>query len=737
MRAFGVVCALVATSAGAAVPAPQGAPYAYPPAFEQDHFDEYRGSAGPVQVADPYRWMEDSDTPLTRLWITQENELTFPYLDQLPTRNAIRDRLTSLYQYERMSLPEKVAGRYFFRRNSGTQNQSVLYDAATLDGPAHVLIDPNTMSEDGTIALDACIVSPDGKTIAYALQDKGTDWRRWRTRNVATGEDFGEEILWSKYGDAVAWSADNRGYFYTRFPRPNSDEEINLNQSVYYHRLGTPQAEDVLIYARPENPDWYVSMSLTKDRQTLVIQASATDERTAVLVKPVGSGFAEPAREIIAPVPRVNYGFLGESGGRLLFQTNGGAPNSKIISLDPTSPAPANWATVVPEAAEAINGSALLEHRAGDQIVVHYLRDAHSYVRSFRADGRWIRDLEFPEKLVTVSGLGGISRDGEAFYSYESFVSPPSIYRYDIQSGESTLIYRAKVDFDSSQYETRQVFYPSKDGTKVPMFITAKKGTPLDGSRPTILWGYGGFSVSYTPVLSPYILAWIERGGVYALANLRGGNEYGDTWHRAGTKLQKQNVFDDFIAAGEYLVREKVTSPRKLAIRGGSNGGLLVGAVVLQRPDLFGAAIPQVGVMDMLRFNKFSSGRFWVDDYGSPEPLPGQAAAEWDAREFDNLLRISPYHEAMRQRGQGISYPATLVTTSDHDDRVVPMHSFKFAAALQAAQAGPAPIMIRIEVNAGHGSGLPLAKKILGSADEMAFIENALGVIGTGAGEKR
>ena len=697
---------------------------AYPPAFEGAQIDTYQGASGPVTVADPYRWMEDDQSEQTASWVKAQNEVTFPYLETLKGRTALRERLTQLMQTEHFDLPVKVGGRYFFKKRDGKKNQPILYVASSLDGEHQVLLDPNALSEDNTTALDAFQVSPDAKLVLISLQDKGTDWRRLRVIDASSGADLGEEVLWAKYDFPLAWSGDSRGYFYGRFPKPESDGELTNDHRIYYHQVGTAQDADTLIYQRPEKKGYIQILGLTEDKLTLVIVSQSPDRRASVLVRSLAPGASTEVREIISEAKDITYAFLGGQGSQLYFQTNHSAPNSRIIRVDVRDPRPENWMTVVPEAKEAIYESSLL----GNQIMVHRLQDAHSVVRFYDLSGMWIRDLEFPEKYVSMEGLKSLSKDGEAFYSYESFISPASVYQYNQKTGVSTLVRRGKLDFDSSAYETQQVFYTSKDGTRVPMFITAKKGVKLDGQNPTLLYGYGGFNVSYPPYLSAFALAWIERGGVYALANLRGGGEYGESWHRAGTRLNKQNVFDDFIAAAEYLISKGYTRSSRLAIRGGSNGGLLVGACLLQRPDLFGAGVAAVGVMDMLRFNKFTAGAYWVDDYGSPEPLPGQNPADWDAREFDNLLRISPYHQAMKLWGGTAKFPATLITTSDHDDRVVPMHSFKFASALQKAQTGDAPVLIRIEVNAGHGSGIPLIKKIQANADEIAFIEQALGV---------
>ena len=702
------------SSAGPQVGPP---PSHYPQADRGTVVDHYQGSQGPVDVADPYRWMEDLDSTQTRQWTQSENALSTSYLQSLASNAPIKNRLSQLWNYERYSIPVKVAGHYFFQKNDGLQNQPVLYVSDSLAAVPRPLIDPNPLSADGTTTIDVFRVSPDGKYLAYGLQDKGTDWRRWHIRVLGTNVDLPEELLWSKYGDPVAWTRDSKGFYYNRFPEPGSGTDLNLNHRIYYHVVGTAQSDDVLIYERPQNPDWYLTPAISDDGRFLVINMGPADN-TSIFVYRDLTVPGSPLTELMKTPKDINS-FIGSHADTLFLETNLNASNYKVVAVNPKSPE--NWVDVIPESSEAIGQVTLLR----DQLYVSYLKDAHSEVRVFDLQGKPIRTIDFPEKYVTADGFTDVSDDGETFYSSQSFIEAPAVYAYNIATGVSSLFKKPSLSFDPGQYETTQISYVSKDGTRVPMFVTAKKGVKLDGNNPTLLYGYGGFNISMTPSFSPLVLVWLERGGIYALPNIRGGGEYGESWHRAGTKLNKQNVFDDFIASAEFLVSHHYTSTPKLAIRGGSNGGLLVGACLMQRPDLFGAALAEVGVMDMLRFNKFSSGRYWVDDYGSPEPLPGQDPASWDPREFDNLYRISPYHSALRAQGQGIHYPPTLITTSDHDDRVVPLHSFKFAAALQAAQAGSAPTLIRIETNAGHGSGLPVTKAIQKAADELSFVEGA------------
>ncbi|MBC8102532.1 MAG: S9 family peptidase [Cytophagales bacterium] len=686
----------------------ENAKRAYPAARIVDQVDDYHG----IKVADPYRWLEDADSAETKAWVEAENRITAGYLSGIESRGAIQKRLTALWNYERFGIPTKKGSRYFYTRNSGLQNQSLLYVADTLHATPRVLLDPNTLSKDGTVALAGTSVSEGGKYLAYGIATAGSDWVEYRVRDIGTGEDLPDLVKWVKFSGA-SWSKDGEGFFYSRYDAPKEGaalQEANYHQKVFYHRLGEDQAKDSLIYERPDHPDWSLRGGVSDDGRYLVISSNqGTERKNRVFYKDL----TDPKSQVteLLGAGDASYGFVGNEGPIFYFLTSHQAPNSRVIAIDTRKPESVNWREVVKEAKEALDSATLF----GDQLIAEYLRDAHSVVKVFRSsDGGLIREVSLPG-LGSVGGFGGDQKDTETFYSFTSYAMPTTIYRYEIVSGKSEVFKKPQVAFDGDQYETRQVFYASKDGTRVPMFLTAKKGLKLDGSNPTLLYGYGGFNNSLTPGFSPTAAAWMEMGGVYAVANIRGGGEYGENWHEAGKKLKKQNVFDDFIAAAEYLIEEKITSSERLAINGGSNGGLLVGAVMEQRPDLFAAAIPEVGVMDMLRFSKFTIGWAWQSDYGSPEV----------AAEFKALYAYSPYHNLK----PGTRYPATLVMTSDHDDRVVPAHSFKFAAALQAAQApeGP-PTLIRIEMKAGHGAGKPVSKWIEEYADKYAFLVKSLGI---------
>jgi prolyl oligopeptidase len=672
----------------------------YPVTKRVDHTDTYHGTV----VADPYRWLEDDvrESKDVAKWVEKQNEVTFAYLESLPERQAIEDRLTALWDYEKYSAPSKRGGRYYFSKNDGLQNQSVLYVQKTLDDEPEVLIDPNEWSDDGTVALGGIAFSDDGRYAAYGVSEAGSDWYTWRVMEIETRRVLDEEIRWVKYSGAE-WAADSSGFYYGRFDEPQDGEEfqsLTYNQKVYFHRIGTPQSEDVLIYERPDEPEWGFGIDATEDGRYLVLTVwKGTDDRYRILYKDLDSdeGFVD-----LIDTFEYDYSIVGSEGSRFFFVTSNAAPKKRLIAIDVTKPEPAHWTELIPEQDEPLRGVSLV----GESFITQYLKDAKTEIIVHDMTGKRVREVELPG-IGSAGGFSGKREDMETFYSFSSFATPPSIYRYDIATGESTLMRRAEVDCDPSGYIVTQVFYTSKDGTRVPMFITHKKGIELDGTNPTLLYGYGGFNIPMTPGFSISRLAWMERGGVFAVANLRGGGEYGEDWHKAGTKLQKQNVFDDFISAAEFLIANKYCSSDTLAIQGGSNGGLLVGAVMTQRPDLFAACLPAVGVMDMLRFHQFTAGRFWVDDYGSAD----------DPDEFEAIYQYSPYHNLK----EGVAYPATLITTADTDDRVVPGHSFKFAAMLQSQHAGEAPVLIRIETRAGHGAGKPTAKLIEEAADQIAF----------------
>ncbi|QDU23957.1 prolyl oligopeptidase family serine peptidase [Urbifossiella limnaea] len=683
----------------------------YPDTKKGSTTDTYHGTT----VGDPYRWLEDDvrKSPEVASWVEAENKVSDAFLKDIPQREAIRKRITDLWNYEKISAPSKVGGRYFFSKNDGLQNQSVFYTQDTLDGPARMLLDPNTWSKDGTVALSGMAISDDAKYLAFGKAAAGSDWNTWHVLEVATGKLLDDKLEWVKFSGA-AWTLDGKGFYYSRFPEPQKDaafQALNENQTLYYHRLGTPQSDDVMVYRTPEHPRWTVGGTVSEDGKYLVISVGdgTTSRKSRVVYRDLTDAKAQPV-ELVAN-HKNKFSFLGNDGGLFYFLTDYNAPKYQVVAIDTKSPDPKGWKTIVAEAAEVLEGADLF----GNQFVCSYLKDARTVVKVIDMAGKLVREVDLPG-IGTAGGFNGKRTDTETFYSFSSFATPPSTYKYDLATGKSTLLRQAQVKFDPSAYEVKQVFVPSKDGTKVPMFVAHKKGLKLDGTNPTLLYGYGGFNISLTPGFSVSRLMWMEMGGVFAVANLRGGGEYGDDWHRAGTKTKKQNVFDDFIAAGEWLVKEKYTSPKKLAIQGGSNGGLLVGACMTQRPDLYGACLPAVGVMDMLRFQKFTAGRFWTDDYGSSESE--------NPEEFKALLAYSPYHTLLRSGPR--DYPATLVTTADTDDRVVPGHSFKFAAALQAMQKGSAPVLIRIETKAGHGAGKPTAKVIEEVADQWAFLVRTL-----------
>ncbi|HSK79832.1 MAG TPA: prolyl oligopeptidase family serine peptidase [Thermoanaerobaculia bacterium] len=685
----------------------------YPSSPRVEQVDDYHG----VKVPDPYRWLEDPDSVETRAWVEAQNKVTSAFLEAIPEREAIRDRLTELWNYERYSVPFKEGGRYFYLRNDGLQNQNVFYRLDRLDGKPEVVLDPNTLSQDGTVALVGMSVSEDGKLLAYGLSSGGSDWQEWHVREVETGKDLPDHLRWVKFSDA-AWTHDHKGFYYSRYdePRPGRQlEDANFYQKLYYHRLGTPQSEDELVYERPDQKEMGFVASVTDDGRYLVIHAwKGTETENGIFYKDLSA----PGSKVVELLSGfdASYGFLGNDGPVFWFRTDLDAPRGRVIAVDLRSPARESWRELIPQAKDTLEGISILN----DSMVAAYLKDAHSEVRVFDLAGKLVREIELPG-LGSIGGFSGRRTDRETFYLFTSYTNPGTIYRYDLTTGRSTLFREPKIKgYDPALYETRQVFFESKDGTRVPMFVSHKKGLKLDGTNPVYLYGYGGFNSSLTPAFSVSQVVWMERGGIYAAANLRGGGEYGEEWHQAGSKLRKQNTFDDFIAAAEWLIANRYTGKGKIAIAGYSNGGLLTAASMIQRPDLWGGVIVGVGVLDMLRFHKFTIGWGWVSDYGSPD----------HPEEFKALYAYSPYHNLKA----GTAYPPTLITTADHDDRVVPAHSFKFAAALQAANAGPHPMLIRIETRAGHGSGKPIRKKIEESADEMSFLFHVLRGDGKDAG---
>jgi len=675
----------------------------YPKPKTVDQVDDYHGT----KVADPYRWLEDTDSADTKAWVDAEDKVTFSYLDKIPYRGAIRDRLLKLWNYERYAPPFLEGGRYFYQHNTGLQNQNVLFVAESLKAEPRVLLDPNTLSSDGTVALAGSAISDDGKLIAYGTATSGSDWTEWHVRDVDTGKDLSDDIKWVKFSGA-SWTKDGKGFFYSRYDEPKEAalRESNYFQKLYYHRLGTPQSEDKLIYDRPDFKEMMFGGSVTDDGHYLVISVSQdTSSKNRLYYRDL----TNPNSEVVKLIDDFNaqYNFIDNDGPVFWIHTDLDSPRGKLIAIDTRHPEKANWKTVVPESPDKLQFVGLVDN----VFLLGYLKDARTEVRVHDLEGKFLRNVDLPG-IGTALGFAGKRTDKETFYAFTSFISPTTIYRYVPSEGKSTVFKQPKVDFDPTRYETKQVFYHSKDGTRVPMFLTYKKGLKLDGQNPTLLYAYGGFDISLTPSFSVPTIVWLEMGGIYAQPNLRGGGEYGEEWHLAGTKANKQNVFDDFIAAAEYLIKEKYTSTPKLAIRGGSNGGLLIGAALTQHPELFGATLPLVGVMDMLRFQKFTIGWAWTSDYGSSD----------NPEDFKYLYAYSPLHNLK----PGTKYPPTLIATADHDDRVVPGHSFKFAATMQADQAGPAPVLIRIETKAGHGAGKPISKQVDEMADEWAFVAHNL-----------
>jgi prolyl oligopeptidase len=710
----------------------------FPATRQSDHVDDYHGT----KVADPYRWLEDLDSPETRAWVEAQNEVTFGFLSQIPAREKIRRRLTDLWNFERFTLPVKRGGRYFYTRNDGLQNQNAVFVLERLDGQPRLLLDPNTFSSDGTIALANWVPSEDGKLLAYGLAHAGSDWQEWHVMEVDSGRQLADHLKWVKFS-RVSWTPDNAGFYYSRYDEPKEGEKFtgtNYFHQLYYHRIGQRQESDTLVYRRDDQKEWMFDGDVTDDGNYLIISISRnTDPKTQIFYKELTQPDA-PVVELITGFD-ADYEFVGNDGATFWILTDSGAPLKRLMAVDisrveaATSQKPEaqaretpgetneaiprlrvglmaerpGWAEVIPEGKDVLRDVSFI----GGHFIAQYLQDARSAVKVFDQGGKFVRDVDLPD-LGSAGGFSGRQHDGETFYSFGNYTTPGTIYRYDVREGQSTVFRQPKVAFDPTHYETKQVFCTSQDGTRIPIMIVARKGIALDGSHPTILYAYGGFNIAQTPGFATSIIAWLEQGGVYAVANLRGGGEYGRAWHEAGMLDKKQNVFDDFYAAAQWLIDHKYTSPNKLAIRGGSNGGLLVGAAITQRPELFAAAVPAVGVMDMLRYHKFTIGWAWVGEYGTSD----------DPQQFETLLRYSPLHNLR----PGTKYPATLITTGDHDDRVVPGHSYKFAAALQAAQTGDAPTLIRIETRAGHGAGKPTTKLIDEAADVLAFLTRALGM---------
>jgi prolyl oligopeptidase len=700
LSAFATTCLL-------ALSVPAVADIAYPAAARGDHVDQYHG----IGVPDPYRWMEEIDSPQTRTWVQAQVKISQDYLAALPQRAEIGRRLKEIWNFERWNAPQKYGSNWFYTHNDGLQNQAVLFVTSDPADKGRVLLDPNTLSADGTVSLRNIEVSDDGHLLAYALSDGGSDWQIWHVRDVASGKDLPDTLRWSKF-DNASWLKDGSGFYYTAYDAPRAADALksaNEYQKLYVHKLGTAQAQDVLTYTRRDDPNWFVGGVVSDDGRYLIIEAHHGDEvQNTLLVQDLTAGSA-PLKTVIAK-PTAVYHYIGNIGSTLYVLTDDGAPRYRLISIALGHADRGHWRTLVGEGRDTLVAASLV----GGQLITQYLQDAHSAVLRYSPEGKLLGSVSLPG-LGTAQGFDGHYKDEDTYYSYSSFTTPPTVNRLDLKSGASSVWREPRLaGFKPSDYETLQVFYSSADGTRVPMFITARRGMHRDGNTPTILYGYGGFNISIEPTFSPAIAAWIERGGVYAVANLRGGGEYGRVWHEAGMKTQKQHVFDDCIAAAQYLIAQRWTNPRRLALRGASNGGLLVGAVEEQRPDLFAAAIPQVGVLDMLRFRDFTVGKGWESDYGSVD----------NPQEFKALLAYSPYQNVKAN----VDYPATLILTGDHDDRVFPAHSFKFAAAMQHARPAGNPILIRIETRAGHGQGKPTTIQIDEAADVYAFILNAMRV---------
>lgn len=678
--------------------------YEYPQTKKIDTVDNYFGT----EVPDPYRWLEDDNSEETKAWVIEQNKLTYSYLDSIPFRDKIKNRLTEIYNYERYSTPYKKAGKYFFFKNDGLQSQSVFYIQDNLEGEATVLLDPNKLSEDGTVALSDIKISKDGKYLAYSIARSGSDWNEIFVKNIETGETLNDHIMWVKFS-GISWYKD--GFFYSRYAEPKQGDElttVNENQKVYYHKIGNQQVNDKLTFENPTNPKRGYGASVSKNEELLILSEWESTSGNGLYYKKLGDKNAEVINLFTGF--ENDYRFVDYIDGQILIQTNFNAPKYKLISIDIKNGGTDETAKdIIPEKENVLSSCGI----GNNKIVANYMQDAHSKVKIYDFEGKFIQEVELPA-LGTIGGVSMEKDENIAFYKFTSFTIPGITYKYNFDDNTSEIFRKPEIDIDLTQYETKQVFYESKDGTKIPMFIVHKKGITLDGNNPTLLYGYGGFNISLTPSFNVTRMIWLENGGVLAVANLRGGGEYGEEWHKAGTLLNKQNVFDDFIAAAEYLISEKYTSSQKLAIQGGSNGGLLIGAVTNQRPELFRVALPAVGVLDMLRYHLFTIGAAWATDYGLSSK----------EEHFNNLYKFSPLHNIK----EGVDYPAVMVTTGDHDDRVVPAHSFKYIATLQAKHTGDNPVMIKIATKAGHGAGKPTAKVIEEAADIYSFIFFNMGI---------
>ncbi|HSC52702.1 MAG TPA: prolyl oligopeptidase family serine peptidase [Phnomibacter sp.] len=677
----------------------------YPKTAKGTQTDNYHGKT----VADPYRWLEDDNSADTKAWVVEENAVTEKYLAGIPFRQQVKDRLTELWNYPKYGSPFKKGAYYYFSKNDGLQNQSIIYRQKGLDGKPETFLDPNKLSADGTAALGGLSFSQHHKYVGYMVAQSGSDWQEAFVMDAATGKKLEDQIGWIKFS-GLAWKGDE-GFYYSRYPKPSEENTLkgkNEFHQVWYHAIGTKQENDVLIYEDKAHPLRTAFASVTEDGRFLLINTSEGTSGAEIWVKNLVTGANDPFTLLIKGFD-TEAGVVDNVGDQLLVHTNADATNYKVVLIDPQNADKAHWKTIIAEKPEMLESVGT----GGGYLFANYLKDASTSVLQVDYSGKLKRTIQLPG-IGTATGFGGEKEDKEFFYTYTSFTQPPTIYRYDVGNGKSDLFRKAEVKFNPEEYETKQVFFSSTDGKKVPIFISYKKGIKLDGKNPVIMYGYGGFNIPITPAFSISNLFFMEQGGIYASVNLRGGNEYGEAWHKAGMLENKQQVFDDFIAAGEYLIREKYTSKERLAIRGGSNGGLLVGACMTQRPDLFKVALPAVGVLDMLRYHKFTIGWAWVVEYGSAD----------NAQQFPNLYKYSPLHNLK----DGTAYPATLITTADHDDRVVPAHSFKFAARLQEAHKGNNPVLIRIESKAGHGAGKPTSKQIEESTDILSFTMYNLGM---------
>ena len=677
----------------------------YPDSSPENLTEQLHG----ISVSDPYRWLEDLNSEKTAAWVKEQDTLTRRYLHSIPHRDELTKHLTQIWNVERYGTPFKEGGYYFFSKNNGLQNQSVLYVTESLAAEPRLLLDPNTLSDDATVSLSNYEISPNGKLMAYSTSASGSDWVEWRVREIATGRDLPDHLKWSKFSGA-SWSKDSKGFYYGRFPTPKQGEQMmaqNTHKKIYYHRIGSSQNEDTLIYERPQHPKQGIYCQLSDDGRYLLFHISkGTDTKNGLFYRDL----SDPNSKVVELLGDfdASYSLIDTIDSVFLIQTDLGAPRQKVIAIDLSDPSPKKWKTIIPEKTETLRS---VSH-VGGVLIANYLKDARSEVCRYTPQGQELEPVKLPG-LGTAGGFAGNAKDSETFFYFTSFTSPGTTYRYDATQNTYKVFKEPKTHFDPSNYQSTQIFATSKDGTKIPMFVVHRKGIKLNGDHPTLLYAYGGFNISLRPSYSPATITWLDMGGIYVMANLRGGGEYGEEWHQAGMKLKKQNVFDDFFACAQHLIAQNYTNSKRLAISGGSNGGLLVGACMVQRPDLFGACLPAVGVMDMLRFHKFTIGWAWEAEYGSPD----------DPIHFKNLLKYSPYHNLKPNH-----YPATMITTSDHDDRVVPSHSFKFAAALQAAQQGNKPSLIRIETKAGHGAGTPTSKRIEATVDKFSFLSKALNI---------